>query len=111
MEYYSSEGEAFEFCGSLLAEEQNFTNIYQEKLTIKQISKVALPLDKRNTNAAALLILLVNSQILEEQHKGMATVPKLALDVMSCEVVRLLQLTKSSVVPLSYCVPRRVRNE
>lgn len=57
MEYYSSEGEAFEFCRSLLAEEQNFTNIYQEKLTIKQISKVALPLDKRNTNAAALLIL------------------------------------------------------
>lgn len=57
MEYYSSEGEAFEFCGSSLAEEQNFTNIYQEKLTIKQISKVALPLDKRNTNAAALLIL------------------------------------------------------
>lgn len=57
MEYYSSEGEAFEFCGRLLAEEQNFTNIYQEKLTIKQISKVALPLDKRNTNAAALLIL------------------------------------------------------
>lgn len=57
MEYYSSEGEAFEFCGSLLAGEQNFTNIYQEKLTIKQISKVALPLDKRNTNAAALLIL------------------------------------------------------
>lgn len=43
--------------GSLLAEEQNFTNIYQEKLTIKQISKLALPLDKRNTNAAALLIL------------------------------------------------------
>lgn len=57
MEYYSSEGEAFEFCGSSLAEKQNFTNIYQEKLTIKQISKVALPLDKRNTNAAALLIL------------------------------------------------------
>ena len=41
----------------------------------------------------------------------MTIVPKLALDVMSCEVVRLLQLTKSSVVPLSYCVPRRVRNE
>ena len=57
MEYYSSEGEAFKFCRSSLAEEQNFTNIYQEKLTIKQISKVALPLDKRNTNAAALLIL------------------------------------------------------
>ena len=46
--------------------------------------------------------------MLEEQHKGIAMVPKLALDVMTCEVVRLLQLTKSSVVPLSYCVPRRV---
>ena len=57
MEYYSSAGEAFKFRGSSLAEKQNFTNIYQEKLTIKQISKVALPLDKRNTNAAALLIL------------------------------------------------------
>lgn len=54
---------------------------------------------------------LVSSQMLDEQHKGMGIVPKLALDVMSCEVVRLLQLTKSSVVPLSYCVPRRVISE
>lgn len=45
---------------------------------------------------------------MEEQHKGMCSVPKLALNVMTCEVVRLLQLTKSSVVPLSYCVPRKV---
>lgn len=59
------------------------------------------------SETATSFITPVNSQILEEQHKGMATVPKLALDVMSCEVVRLLQLTKSSVVPLSYCVPRR----
>ena len=50
----------------------------------------------------------VSSQIMEEQHKGMCSVPKLALNVMACEVVRLLQLTKSSVVPLSYCVPRKV---
>ena len=48
--------------------------------------------------------------MLDEQHKGMAIVPKFAVDVMSCEVVRILQLTKSSVVPLSYCVPRRVIN-
>jgi len=41
----------------------------------------------------------------------MAIVPKLAMDVMSGEVVRLLQLTKSTVVPLSYCVPRRVMIE
>ena len=58
-----------------------------------------------------VVLTLVSSQMLEEQHKGMAFVPKLALDVMSCEVVRLLQLTKSSVVPLSYCVPRRVIND
>ncbi|EDO49756.1 predicted protein [Nematostella vectensis] len=43
----------------------------------------------------------------EDQHKGMGMVPKLALDVMSCEVVRLLQLTKNSVVPISYLVPRK----
>ena len=51
---------------------------------------------------------IVSSQLMEEQHKGMCSVPKLALNVMTCEVVRLLQLTKSSVVPLSYCVPRKV---
>ena len=50
----------------------------------------------------------VVSQLMEEQHKGMCSVPKLAMNVMACEVVRLLQLTKSSVVPLSYCVPRKV---
>ena len=52
-----------------------------------------------------------STQIFDEQHKGMAIVPKLAMDVMSGEVVRLLQLTKSTVVPLSYCVPRRVMIE
>lgn len=56
---------------------------------------------------ATSVVTPVSSQMLDEQHKGMGIVPKLALDVMSCEVVRLLQLTKSSVVPLSYCVPRR----
>lgn len=36
-------------------------------------------------------------------------VPKLALDVMSCEVMRVLQLTDSCVVPISYQVPRKVQ--
>ena len=54
------------------------------------------------------MLLAVSSQLLEEQHKGMGIVPKLAMDVMACEVVCLLQLTKSSVVPLSYRVPRKV---
>uniref|UniRef100_A0A667YQK2 Coronin n=1 Tax=Myripristis murdjan TaxID=586833 RepID=A0A667YQK2_9TELE len=40
--------------------------------------------------------------------RGVAMVPKLALDVMSCEVVRVLQLTDSCIVPISYQVPHRV---
>uniref|UniRef100_A0A667Z2I9 Coronin n=1 Tax=Myripristis murdjan TaxID=586833 RepID=A0A667Z2I9_9TELE len=39
--------------------------------------------------------------------RGVAMVPKLALDVMSCEVVRVLQLTDSCIVPISYQVPRK----
>ncbi|XP_043955902.1 coronin-7-like isoform X2 [Gambusia affinis] len=39
--------------------------------------------------------------------RGIATVPKLALDVISCEVVRVLQLTDSCIVPISYQVPRK----
>ena len=42
------------------------------------------------------------------QHKGMAMVPKQALVVMSCEIARLLQLTKNSIVPISYVVQRKV---
>ena len=44
----------------------------------------------------------------EEQTKGVAMVPKRALNVMSGEVVRLLQLTKYTIVPVSYIVPRKV---
>lgn len=55
-----------------------------------------------------IMLYTVSSQIMDEQHKGMCSVPKLAMKVMACEVVRLLQLAKSSVVPLSYCVPRKV---
>uniref|UniRef100_A0A3Q3NF78 Coronin n=1 Tax=Mastacembelus armatus TaxID=205130 RepID=A0A3Q3NF78_9TELE len=39
--------------------------------------------------------------------RGVAMVPKLSLDVMSCEVMRLLQLTDSCIVPISYQVPRK----
>lgn len=35
-------------------------------------------------------------------------VPKLELDVMSCEVMRVLQLTDNCIVPISYQVPRKV---
>ncbi|XP_061604705.1 coronin-7-like isoform X1 [Phyllopteryx taeniolatus] len=39
--------------------------------------------------------------------RGVATVPKRALDVMSCEVMRVLQLTDNCIVPISYQVPRK----
>lgn len=42
------------------------------------------------------------------QHKGMCMVPKRAVDVMSCQIVRLLQLTQSAVVPIGYHVQRKV---
>lgn len=34
-------------------------------------------------------------------------VPKLALDVLSCEVMQVLQLTDNCIVPISYQVPRK----
>uniref|UniRef100_A0A8C6KGN9 Coronin n=1 Tax=Nothobranchius furzeri TaxID=105023 RepID=A0A8C6KGN9_NOTFU len=43
--------------------------------------------------------------------RGVAMVPKTALDVMSCEVMRVLQLTNSCIVPISYQVPRKEFHE
>ncbi|XP_022100301.1 coronin-7-like [Acanthaster planci] len=48
-----------------------------------------------------------STQSLPEQTKGIAMVPKRALDVMSCEVARLLLLTATAVVPIPYVVPRK----
>uniref|UniRef100_A0A8C7YXE4 Coronin n=1 Tax=Oryzias sinensis TaxID=183150 RepID=A0A8C7YXE4_9TELE len=45
--------------------------------------------------------------LLDNSTRGVAMVPKMALDVMSCEVMRVLQLTDSCVVPISYQVPRK----
>uniref|UniRef100_A0A671T921 Coronin n=1 Tax=Sinocyclocheilus anshuiensis TaxID=1608454 RepID=A0A671T921_9TELE len=39
--------------------------------------------------------------------RGVALVPKLALDVSCCEVLRLMQLTDNFIVPISYQVPRK----
>uniref|UniRef100_A0A8C3JWX5 Coronin n=1 Tax=Calidris pygmaea TaxID=425635 RepID=A0A8C3JWX5_9CHAR len=43
----------------------------------------------------------------EGSTRGLATVPRLALDVMACEVLRVLQLTDTALVPISYLVPRK----
>ena len=44
-----------------------------------------------------------------EQIRGMGVVAKRALDVMQCEVNRLLVLSSHALIPLSYIVPRKVR--
>ncbi|NWW53917.1 CORO7 protein, partial [Pedionomus torquatus] len=44
---------------------------------------------------------------MEGSTRGLATVPRLALDVMACEVLRVLQLTDTALVPVSYLVPRK----
>lgn len=42
-----------------------------------------------------------------EQTKGACLVPKRALNVMQGEVNRILQLTSTSVIPVTYQVPRK----
>ncbi|CAH1777231.1 unnamed protein product [Owenia fusiformis] len=46
-----------------------------------------------------------------EQLMGACLVPKLSLDVMICEVNRLLLLTKQSIIPITYKVPRKSYTE
>uniref|UniRef100_A0A8C5JRY1 Coronin n=1 Tax=Junco hyemalis TaxID=40217 RepID=A0A8C5JRY1_JUNHY len=43
----------------------------------------------------------------EGSTRGLGAVPRLALDVMACEVLRVLQLTDTALVPVSYVVPRK----
>ena len=43
-----------------------------------------------------------------EQTKGACLVPKRAMDVMNAEVNRVLQLCGSSIVPITWQVPRKV---
>eukprot|EP00999_Lentomonas_sp_LEN2_P002536 NODE_41_length_2867_cov_51.688686_g25_i0.p1 GENE.NODE_41_length_2867_cov_51.688686_g25_i0~~NODE_41_length_2867_cov_51.688686_g25_i0.p1 ORF type:complete len:948 (+),score=188.13 NODE_41_length_2867_cov_51.688686_g25_i0:110-2845(+) len=43
----------------------------------------------------------------KEQQKGVAMVPKRGVNVMDCEVNRLMKLTKDSVIPLSFNVTRK----
>ena len=42
-----------------------------------------------------------------EPQQGMCMLPKLALDTASCEITRLLKLTKNCVQPISFVVPRK----
>lgn len=42
-----------------------------------------------------------------DPQRGMGMLPKHAVDVMSCEMVRLFKLTNTAVTPISFTVPRR----
>uniref|UniRef100_A0A8C7I2U0 Coronin n=1 Tax=Oncorhynchus kisutch TaxID=8019 RepID=A0A8C7I2U0_ONCKI len=53
----------------------------------------------------------VSHCLTEAPTRGVAMVPKLALDVLSCEVMRVLQLTDSFIVPINYHVPRKSGQE
>ncbi|XP_077983604.1 coronin-7-like [Glandiceps talaboti] len=52
-------------------------------------------------------ITLASNYMGDVQQKGVAMVPKRALNVMTGEVNRLLQLTQHAVVPITYQVPRK----
>ncbi|KAM4820168.1 coronin-7 [Thomomys bottae] len=49
----------------------------------------------------------VTQCVLESVLRGAALVPRRALAVMSCEVLRVLQLSDSAIVPISHHVPRK----
>ncbi|XP_042294442.1 coronin-7-like [Sceloporus undulatus] len=53
----------------------------------------------------------VNQCRTEAKSQGVAQIPKLMLDIMACEVMRVLQLTKCNIVPISYVVPRKSTQE
>ncbi|XP_070635661.1 coronin-7 isoform X5 [Bos indicus] len=49
----------------------------------------------------------VTQCLLESALRGAALVPRRALAVMGCEVLRVLQLSDTAIVPISYHVPRK----
>ncbi|KAF4015547.1 hypothetical protein G4228_007150 [Cervus hanglu yarkandensis] len=49
----------------------------------------------------------VTQCLLEGALRGAALVPRRALAVMGCEVLRILQLSDTAIVPISYHVPRK----
>uniref|UniRef100_A0A8C6TKV8 Coronin n=1 Tax=Neogobius melanostomus TaxID=47308 RepID=A0A8C6TKV8_9GOBI len=63
--------------------------------------------DSRKLSSSVSSASLVSHCLTDAPTRGVCAVPKLDLDVMSCEVVRVLQLTDSHIVPISYQVPRK----
>uniref|UniRef100_A0A8C8DWG2 Coronin n=1 Tax=Oryzias sinensis TaxID=183150 RepID=A0A8C8DWG2_9TELE len=74
-------------------------------------NRVLLPFLLYLVKANFVFFYLNNHCLLDNSTRGVAMVPKMALDVMSCEVMRVLQLTDSCVVPISYQVPRKFQED
>uniref|UniRef100_A0A8C1LXV2 Coronin n=1 Tax=Cyprinus carpio TaxID=7962 RepID=A0A8C1LXV2_CYPCA len=60
-----------------------------------------------DANSDLSLSLSVSHCLTDVSTRGVALVPKLALDVSCCEVLRLMQLSDNFIVPISYQVPRK----
>ncbi|XP_011602276.2 coronin-7-like isoform X3 [Takifugu rubripes] len=63
--------------------------------------------DCYEVSSTAPFLSQVSHCLTDTSTRGVAMVPKMSLDVMACEVIRVLQLTDSCIVPISYQVPRK----
>uniref|UniRef100_A0A672NKY1 Coronin n=1 Tax=Sinocyclocheilus grahami TaxID=75366 RepID=A0A672NKY1_SINGR len=64
-------------------------------------------IDCFEVNSSEPFLSQVSHCLTDVSTRGVALVPKLALDVSCCEVLRLMQLTDNFIVPISYQVPRK----
>lgn len=86
---------------------QGNTDVYLDALLIKK--KQLFFHVSWSVTLSLVLLVSVSHCLTDVSTRGVALVPKLALDVSCCEVLRLMQLTDSFIVPISYQVPRKVR--
>uniref|UniRef100_A0A9J8AZC9 Coronin n=1 Tax=Cyprinus carpio carpio TaxID=630221 RepID=A0A9J8AZC9_CYPCA len=64
-------------------------------------------IDCFEVNSSEPFLSQVSHCLTDVSTRGVALVPKLALDVSCCEVLRLMQLSDNFIVPISYQVPRK----
>lgn len=101
----SSQGESVIDCFEVNTSEpylsQGNTDVFLDALLFSCFLKLI--------SLSVVLSVSVSHCLTDVSTRGVALVPKLALDVGCCEVLRLMQLTDSFIVPISYQVPRKVR--
>lgn len=72
-------------------------------------SPVPLPSGSPPSLLFPMVFLTVTQCVLESVLRGAALIPRRALTVMGCEVLRVLQLSDTAIIPISHHVPRKVR--